>query len=110
MGCAAANASLDLFETEPRLQQATAISVQLAAELEPCRTLPGVVDVRVLGAIGVVELATIANPAALRLKLVEQGVWVRPFRNIVYLTPTLTIAPTELSRLTGAIYKVLSAP
>ncbi len=110
MGCAAANASLDLFETEPRLQQAAAISAQLAAELEPCRTLPGVVDVRVLGAIGVVELATIANPAALRLKLVEQGVWVRPFRNIVYLTPALTITPAELSHLTGAIYRVLSAP
>ncbi|MDR3520996.1 MAG: adenosylmethionine--8-amino-7-oxononanoate transaminase [Acidocella sp.] len=109
MGCAAANASLDLFQTEPRLQQAAAISAQLAAELEPCRVLPGVKDVRVLGAIGVVELAAIANPAALRLKLVEQGVWIRPFRNIVYLTPALTITPGELSCLTGAIYKVLGA-
>ncbi|OYV36871.1 MAG: adenosylmethionine--8-amino-7-oxononanoate transaminase [Rhodospirillales bacterium 20-64-7] len=109
MGCAAANASLDLFEAEPRLAQTGAISKQLAAELEPCRGLPGVVDVRVLGAIGVVELAAIANPAALRLKLVEQGVWIRPFRSIVYLTPALTIRPDELSRLTGAIYKVLNA-
>ncbi|MDE8348206.1 MAG: adenosylmethionine--8-amino-7-oxononanoate transaminase [Acidocella sp.] len=109
LGGAAANASLDLFETAPRLQQAAAISARLSAELEPCRGLPGVVDVRVLGAIGVVELAAIANPAALRLKLVAQGVWVRPFRNIVYLTPALTITPAQLSRLTSAIYQVLSA-
>jgi adenosylmethionine-8-amino-7-oxononanoate aminotransferase len=109
LGCAAANASLDLFETEPRLAQAAGISAQLAHELAPCRDLPGVVDVRTLGAIGVVELAEIANPAALRGKLVEQGVWVRPFRNIVYLTPALTITPDELSRLTTAIHRVLSA-
>ncbi len=109
LGCAAANASLDLFETEPRLAQAAAISAQLAHELAPGRDLPGVVDVRTLGAIGVVELAEIANPAALRGKLVEQGVWIRPFRNIIYLTPALTIAPDELSRLTAAIHRVLAA-
>lgn len=108
LGCAAANASLDLFETEPRLTQATAISAQLAAGLAPCRDLPGVVDVRVLGAIGVVELAEIKNPAALRMGLVAQGVWVRPFRNILYLTPALTISADELSALCGAIFKVLS--
>jgi adenosylmethionine-8-amino-7-oxononanoate aminotransferase len=108
LGCSAANASLDLFETEPRLAQAAAIAAQLGHELAPCRSLPGVVDVRVIGAIGVVELAEIANPAALRGKLVEQGVWIRPFRNIVYLTPALTITPAELSRLTTAIHTVLS--
>jgi adenosylmethionine-8-amino-7-oxononanoate aminotransferase len=108
LGCAAANASLDLFETEPRLAQAAAIAAQLGHELSPCRDLPGVVDVRVMGAIGVVELAEIADPAALRGKLVEQGVWIRPFRKIVYLTPALTIAPAELSRLTAAIHTVLS--
>ncbi len=107
LGCAAANASLDLFETEPRLAQAAAISAQLAAELEPCRQLPGVVDVRVLGAIGVVELSAIPDPAGLRATLVGQGVWVRPFRNILYLTPALTIAPGELTQLTGAIGAVL---
>jgi len=108
LGCAAANASLDIFETEPRLAQATVISARLAAELEPCRHLPNVVDVRVLGAIGVVELASIANPAALRARLVEQGVWIRPFRNIVYLTPALTIAADELSVLTEAVKTVLN--
>jgi adenosylmethionine---8-amino-7-oxononanoate aminotransferase len=109
LGCAAANASLDLFESEPRLAQAAAISAQLAAGLAPCRGLPGVVDVRVLGAIGVVELSAIENPAALRMALVAEGVWVRPFRNILYLTPALTIAPDELAKLCGAIFKVLSA-
>jgi len=107
LGCAAANASLDLFESEPRLEQAAAISRQLEAELAPCREMPGVTDVRVLGAIGVVELERIANPAALRMALVEQGVWIRPFRNIVYLTPALTISGEELSVLTGAIRAVL---
>ncbi len=107
LGCAAANASLDLFESEPRLAQAAAISAQLTAELEPCRHLPNVVDVRVLGAIGVVELASIPDPAALRARLVAQAVWIRPFRNIVYLTPALTIAVDELFALTQAIKNVL---
>jgi adenosylmethionine-8-amino-7-oxononanoate aminotransferase len=108
LGCAAANAGLDLFESEPRLAQAAAISAQLARELEPCRALPGVRDVRVLGAIGVVQLEAIENPAALRMALVAKGVWVRPFRDILYLTPALTISPEELSLLTGAIFSVLS--
>jgi adenosylmethionine-8-amino-7-oxononanoate aminotransferase len=108
LGCAAANASLDLFETEPRLAQVQAIGAQLARELEPCRRLPGVLDVRVMGAIGVVELARLENPAALRQAFLKFGVWIRPFRNIVYVTPALTISPVDLSRLTGAIVQVLS--
>ena len=56
LACAAANASLDLFEREPRLAQVVAISEQMTRELAPCRSLPGVKDVRVKGAIGVVEL------------------------------------------------------
>jgi adenosylmethionine-8-amino-7-oxononanoate aminotransferase len=107
LGCAAANAALDLFETEPRLAQVASLSAQLARELAPCRGLPGVKDVRVLGAIGVVQVEGIETPSALRSKLIEQGVWVRPFRDIVYLTPALTISAEELSVLTGAIYRVL---
>jgi adenosylmethionine-8-amino-7-oxononanoate aminotransferase len=109
LGCAAANASLDLFETEDRLGQAARISAQLARELSPCRDLAGVKDVRVLGAIGVVQMERIENPAALRMRLIEQGVWVRPFRDILYLTPALTISAAELTQLTGAIYRVLAA-
>ncbi|MBF0858911.1 adenosylmethionine--8-amino-7-oxononanoate transaminase [Gluconobacter sp. LMG 31484] len=107
LACAVANASLDLFETEPRLEQVAAISAQLARELEPCRALPRVKDVRVLGAIGVVELETLDDPDALRRAFVERGVWIRPFRNIVYLTPAFTIPPEELKRLTTAIVDVL---
>ncbi len=108
LGCAAANASLDLFESEPRLEQAAAISVQLARELEPCRNLPGVKDVRVKGAIGVVQLNEIKNPAGLRQKLIAKGVWVRPFRDIVYLTPAFTVSPEELSMLTESVRLVLN--
>ncbi len=107
LACAAANASLDLFETEPRLAQAQAISVALAAGLEPCRELPWVRDVRVLGAIGVVELDGIADREGLKRRLVEAGVWVRPFGNVVYLTPALTMAEDELASLMRAVVDVL---
>ncbi len=109
LACAAANASLDLFEREDRLEQASAIGAQMADELEPCRTLPGVTDVRVMGAIGVVQLEAIRDMDRLKAALVAEGVWVRPFRDIVYLTPALTIRPDKLSRLTGAIRAVLRA-
>jgi adenosylmethionine-8-amino-7-oxononanoate aminotransferase len=109
LACAAANASLDLFESEPRLQQVAAISVALARGLEPCRELPGVRDVRVQGAIGVVELDPIDDMADLKRRFVEAGVWVRPFRNIVYLTPAFTIGEDDLKRLTDAIAAVLRA-
>ncbi|MBB1593839.1 adenosylmethionine--8-amino-7-oxononanoate transaminase [Achromobacter sp. UMC46] len=107
LACAAANASLDLFESEPRLAQAQALSTALAAGLAPCRDLPWVRDVRVLGAIGVVELDGIADREALKRRLVEAGVWVRPFGNVVYLTPALTIADDELAALMRAVVDVL---
>lgn len=109
MACAAANASLDLFESEPRLAQAQALSVALARGLAPCRELPWVRDVRVLGAIGVVELARIEDREALKRRLIEAGVWVRPFGNVVYLTPALTIAADELDTLMRAVVAVLRA-
>lgn len=109
LACAAANASLDLFETEPRQDQARALSSALAAGLAPCRELAWVRDVRVLGAIGVVELDRIDDREALKRRLVEAGVWVRPFGNVVYLTPALTIAPDELDTLMRAVVTVLRA-
>lgn len=107
LGCAAANASLDLFEQHDRLADAARISRQLEAELAPCRALKGVKDVRTLGAIGVVELVDGSSIEALKPLFVDAGVWVRPFRNIVYLTPALTISEDDLSVLTGAICQVL---
>ncbi|WP_238922842.1 adenosylmethionine--8-amino-7-oxononanoate transaminase [Achromobacter ruhlandii] len=109
LACAAANASLDLFESEPRLAQARALSTAVAAGLAPCRELAWVRDVRVLGAIGVVELDRIDDREALKRRLVEAGVWVRPFGNVVYLTPALTIAPDELDTLMRAVIAVLRA-
>lgn len=110
LACAAALASLDLFAAEDRLGQVAAISRGLEAGLAPCRDLPGVRDVRVLGAIGVVELERIDRPDLLRARFVQEGVWIRPFRNIVYLTPSFTIAPEELETLMRAIRTVLADP
>jgi adenosylmethionine---8-amino-7-oxononanoate aminotransferase len=107
LACAAANASLDLFESEPRLEQVADIGRQMIDELAPCRGLPGVKDVRVKGAIGVVEMERIADLAALRARFIDEGVYIRPFGTIIYLTPSFTIAPDELSRLTSAIAKLV---
>jgi adenosylmethionine-8-amino-7-oxononanoate aminotransferase len=107
LACAAANASLDLFEREPRLAQVKAISEQMASELAPSRDLPGVKDVRVKGAIGAVELERIDNVDRLVARFVEEGVFIRPFGNIVYLTPAFSIGADDLTQLTGAIDKVL---
>jgi adenosylmethionine-8-amino-7-oxononanoate aminotransferase len=108
LACAAANASLDLFEREPRLDQVARISRALTLGLEPCRKRPGVRDVRVKGAIGVVELDRIENLNALRQRFVIEGVFVRPLGNVVYLTPAFTIADDELARLTDAVRRVLA--
>ena len=109
LACAVANASLDLFEQEPRLEQVRAIEGWLRARLPDCRDLPGVVDVRVKGAIGVVQLDRIGDLNALKRAFVEAGVWVRPFGDIVYLTPAFTVTEDEVDILTGAIRKVLAA-
>ncbi len=109
LACAAANASIDLFETEPRLEQVAAIASGLEAGLKPCRAIAGVRDVRVMGAVGVVEMDRLRDAAALQRACVEAGIWVRPFRNIVYLTPALTIDAEELSSLTSVLVRVLAA-
>ena len=111
LACAAANASLDLFESEPRLEQVKAIEQHLAAALGPCRGMKGVWgevrDVRVRGAIGVVEMAAIGDMNGLRARFVEAGCWIRPFGNIVYLMPAFTIEPQDLARLTVAVVSVI---
>lgn len=109
LACAAANASLDLFEREPRLQQVDMISTALSEGLAPCRSMRGVKDVRVKGAVGVVEMDGIDNPDALRSKFVEQGVFVRPFGNVIYLTPAFMIPGDELKTLTDAVVTVVGS-
>ncbi len=107
LACAAANASLDLFETEPRLDQVAAIEAYLRHALAPCRDIAGVVDVRVKGAVGVVQLEHLDDNDRLKRRFVEHGVWLRPFADVVYLMPPLVVGEAELERLTGAIVKVL---
>lgn len=109
LACAAANASLDLFETEPRLAQARALERALRAGLEPCRDLPGVVDVRAKGAVGVVQFAAPVDRETLKRAFVDRGVWVRPFGDIVYLAPALNICMEDLAVLTDAVCSVLEA-
>jgi adenosylmethionine-8-amino-7-oxononanoate aminotransferase len=108
LACAAANASLDLFESEPRLVQAAAIADRLREGLEPCRGLAGVEDVRVLGAIGVVQLEHPPDHDALRAAFVERGVWARTFGDVVYLMPPLVIGEADLGELLGAVHGVVA--
>jgi adenosylmethionine-8-amino-7-oxononanoate aminotransferase len=105
LACAAANASLDLFEKEPRLRQVTDISAALERGLAPCRDMPRVKNVRVKGAIGVVEIDRIDDLDGLRTHFIEHGVFIRPIGNIIYLTPAFTIASDELKTLTDAVVK-----
>jgi len=110
LACAAANASLDLFEAGAWKGDVARISKGLRAGLEPCRAAPGVVDVRVMGAIGVVEFAQPVDAGGLCQRFVDEGVWIRPMGKVVYLTPPYVTSDEDLGRLTGAMRKVLGAP
>ena len=85
----------------------------MSAGLEPARALPGVTDVRVCGAIGVIECErpvdlAVATPAAL-----DRGVWLRPFRNLVYAMPPYVCSPAEIEQITSAmvdVAKVVNQP
>jgi len=99
LACAAANASLDLFEREPRLEQVAEIEKTLLRHLAECRDLPGVVDVRCKGAVGVIQVETLGEVDELRRRFVDNGVWLRPFRDMIYLTPPLSITAEQLTEL-----------
>jgi len=109
LACAAANASLDLFEREPRLDQVARIEAQMKDGLEICRGLAGVRDVRSKGAVGVVQLDRIPDVSALRQRFVDEGVWVRPFQDVVYLMPPLVMEAHDLGALIAAVYGVVRA-
>ncbi|WP_291842599.1 adenosylmethionine--8-amino-7-oxononanoate transaminase [Maricaulis sp.] len=104
--CAAANASLDLFEREPRLAQVHAIESMFAALLPEARVLPGVVDVRWQGAIGVIEMQSLPELDILKAAFVEAGIWVRPFNNIIYLMPPYVISAEDLEHLIRTMLRV----
>lgn len=106
LACAAANASLDLFEREPRLEQARRIGEMLSERLEPARTLAGVADIRVKGALGVIELERMRDLEWLKTRFVEEGVWLRPFGNIIYTTPPLIANDEEITSIGDIMVKV----
>ena len=107
LACAAANASLDLLDRGDWKTQVETIGQQLTAELEPCRALPTVSDVRVLGAIGVVELNDPVDMSVVQPAFVEEGVWIRPFGRLVYTMPPYVIEASDLSQITRAIRRVV---
>ena len=108
LACSVALASIELLLGSPWRERVGAIEAQLRRELEPCRAMAHVSDVRVLGAIGVVELERAPDLTRLQPAFVERGVWLRPFGRLVYTMPPFVIEPEDLSKITQAIVEVVA--
>ncbi len=109
LACSAGLASLQLLTESPWHLRVTRIEMGLRQGLEPCRDLAQVADVRVLGAIGVVEMKNQVDMKTIQPALVEAGVWVRPFGKLVYLMPPYIINEKDLGKLTAAVRSVVSS-
>jgi len=103
LACAVANASIDLILEGAWKQQIPVIEKQLRAELTPFLKYESVSDIRVLGAIGVVEMKQPVDVAEIQKIFVKQGVWIRPFGKLIYIMPPYIIEPAQLRKLTSAI-------
>jgi adenosylmethionine-8-amino-7-oxononanoate aminotransferase len=108
MACTAGLTSLRLLLDSPWKQQINAIARGLEAGLAPCRNYEHVTDVRVLGAIGVVELDRPVDMQTVQPRFVDAGVWVRPFGRLIYLMPAYIISATDLALLTAAVTDVVA--
>ena len=108
LACSVAVASIDLLTGSDWWKNVLDVERGLSSGLEPCRSFEGVTDVRVLGAIGVVELEQPVDMALAQRLFVERGVWVRPFGKLVYLMPPYIITMQELKTLTDAVCDVVS--
>lgn len=106
LACAVAVASLDLLCSQDWQSKVTQIEQWLKQGLEQCCDLPGITEVRVLGAIGVVELTKPVDMAQVQKQFIDAGVWVRPFGKLVYLMPPFIIEQEQLKTLTDAVYKI----
>lgn len=107
LACAVAAASLELLLASDWPTAIQRIATGLQQGLAPCAGLPGVTDVRVCGAIGVVELDAPVDMAVIQPQFVTQGVWVRPFGRLVYVMPPFVISEADLATLCGAIVTVV---
>ena len=103
LACAVACASLDELCVFPWREKVEHIRRKLEAGLAPCRGVPGVADVRVLGAIGVVEMEKGVDVEAWQDFFVSRGVWIRPFGATVYVMPPFVVSDEELDTLSGAM-------
>jgi adenosylmethionine---8-amino-7-oxononanoate aminotransferase len=107
LACSVALASIKVLLSSPWKERITAIEGQLKYELTPISSLSQVQDVRVLGAIGVVELKNPVDMADVQKKFVDRGVWLRPFGRLIYTMPPYIIGKEDLSRITRAITEVV---
>ncbi len=107
LACAIANASIELLLAGDWRDNIRRIERALSAGLAPCRAFGGVIDVRVLGAIGVVEMQEPVAMREIQRRFVERGVWIRPFGRLIYLMPPYVISDTQLAALCGAVCEVL---
>ncbi|MEV4298306.1 adenosylmethionine--8-amino-7-oxononanoate transaminase [Microbispora rosea] len=109
LACAVAGASLDLLAERPWREEVARIEAALLDGLAPAAAAPGVRDVRVLGAIGVIETDQPVDVAKIQDIVMEHGVWLRPFGRLIYTMPPYACTPDDVARITDAMVAATAA-